>query len=283
MHIIEEIKKIRAIVKQAKISQKRIGFVPTMGALHEGHLSLFRRCRKENHLAIISIFVNPLQFGPREDFKKYPRDLQKDISLAKKENIDIILHPSVKEIYPTRFLTTVHVDKLTNKLCGASRPGHFDGATTVVTKLLNIVMPDTIYLGQKDAQQCVVLQKNITDLNIPVTVKILPTVRERDGLAMSSRNQYLSFAERKQAPHLYQSLTMAKNKILTGERRPQAIVQSVQKYIQRYTQGKIDYVECVNANDLESLGTLKGKVLVALAVWFGKTRLIDNVIVKLPN
>jgi pantoate--beta-alanine ligase len=253
-----------------------------MGALHEGHLTLLRRCRKENELAVMSIFVNPLQFGPTEDYQQYPRDKKSDVLLAKKENIDIIFYPSEKEMYPDENLTHINVQRLTEGLCGSSRPGHFQGVATVVAKLLNIVRPNIMYLGQKDAQQCAVIKQMVRDLNFPVKIKIIPTVREKDGLALSSRNRYLTALQRTQAPVLYQSLRLANQQILQGTRQSSAIVTMIKTMIRRQTAGEIDYIACVNAETLQPLERLEGKVLVALAVKFGHTRLIDNIIVQIP-
>ncbi len=280
MKVITSISKIRSIITNAKLQKRSIGFVPTMGALHEGHLSLFRRCREENDCVVVSIFVNPLQFAPMEDFASYPREQKRDIFLTKKENIDIVFHPSVKEIYPKSFLTNVRVEKITETLCGKFRPGHFQGVATVVAKLLNIVTPDILYLGQKDAQQCVVIQQMVHDLDFPVKVKVLPTIRERDGLAMSSRNKYLTERQRRQAPIIYKSLCLAEEKILAGERRPSYITAMMQKTIEDNSSAKIDYIDCVDAKTLEPLKTLKGKVLIALAAWFGGARLIDNIMLQ---
>jgi len=283
MQIIQKINQLRRSIAQLKSGGKTIGFVPTMGAFHPGHLSLFRRSKESNDVTLVSIFVNPLQFGPKEDFHKYPRDFKKDISLAKKENVDIIFHPSVFEMYPSRFLTLVHVRDLTSRMCGESRPGHFDGVATVVTKLLNIVEPDVMYLGQKDAQQCVVLKQVVNDLDIPVKIAVVPTLRESDGLAMSSRNVYLTPKQRKEAVFLNRALEAAKIRILKGERRTSRIIQDIKKMILNNTSGKIDYIECVNAQDLDPVKQFKGNILIAIAVRIGKTRLIDNIVIKLPN
>ena len=280
MQVIRSIAKIRSILTKARLKKKSIGFVPTMGALHEGHLSLFRRCRKENDCAVVSIFVNPLQFAPTEDFASYPREQKRDIFLTKKENIDIVFYPSVKEIYPKSFLTNIRVEKITETLCGKFRPGHFHGVATVVAKLLNIVTPDVLYLGQKDAQQCVVIQQMVRDLNFAVTVKVLPTIREKDGLAMSSRNKYLTSQQRRQAPILYKSLCLAKQEILSGQRSASRLKDFMRQTIKTNSSAKIDYVECVNAQTLEPLKILKNDVLIALAAWFGQARLIDNITLK---
>jgi len=251
-----------------------------MGALHEGHLSLIRKSRRENAITIVSIFVNRKQFGPREDFSSYPRPEKKDILLAKKEKVDIIFYPSEKEMYPTSFLTSIGVDQITDILCGSSRPGHFRGVTTVIGKLINIVTPNALYLGQKDAQQAVVLARMVTDLNFSVSIKVCPIVRETDGLAMSSRNSYLTSQQRKEASVLYESLKQAKKNILTGEHNATRIIKLIRKQVKKHSSGTIDYIACADANSLIPLKHIKGKVMIALAVKFGRTRLIDNIIFR---
>jgi len=283
MKIVTSIKTLRPILTRAKLQKKTIGFVPTMGALHEGHAELLKRCKKENNLSVLSIFVNPTQFGPHEDFRKYPREKTKDVLLAKKLNIDIIFYPSEEEIYPSGYLTYVKVERLTQNLCGRFRPGHFQGVATVVAKLMNIVSPDTMYLGQKDAQQCVIIKQMARDLNFPTAIKVVPTVRETKGdskgLALSSRNKYLSQQERKEAAALYRALCLAKEKIRQGVRKASSIIKLIKSCISEGTSGQIQYIECVDADSLQPLKTLRGKVLIALAVWFRKARLIDNIIV----
>ena len=282
MKIIRSIKAMQDFSKKAHKSGKIIGFVPTMGALHEGHLSLLRKSKKENDITVLSIFVNPTQFGPKEDFKKYPRPFKKDKRFAKKENIDIMFFPSAVEMYKNDFTTYVEPGKLAKGLCGPFRPGHFRGVTTVVTKLLNAVLPDVMYLGQKDAQQAVILQRMAEDLNFPVSVKILPTVREKDGLAMSSRNIYLNPQDRKNATVIFKSLKEAQ-KLIRKERSASQIKNFIRNRIQSVRPQKIDYVECVDVKTLDRLGRIKGKILLAVAVWFGKTRLIDNIVVAPPT
>ena len=280
MRIVTTVESLRRLVTKLKNQGKAIGFVPTMGFLHEGHASLLRRSKKDNDITILSIFVNPRQFGPKEDLKNYPRDIKKDEKLAKRENVDIIFYPSVDEIYPTDYLTNVEVSVLSDRLCGTTRPGHFRGVATVVLKLVNMVQPDVMYLGQKDAQQVIIIRKMIEDLNVPLKVKVVPTVREADGLAMSSRNSYLTAEERRQAVILNQSLRDARRKILAGERNASKIITMVRRKIEAQTNGIIDDVQCVNAKDLESVRKITGEVLIALAVKFGRARLIDNVIVN---
>lgn len=280
MKIITTIAQMQKASAKARRQGKKIGFVPTMGYLHEGHASLLRQCRKENNVVVLSIFVNPTQFGPNEDFRRYPRDKKHDVLLAKKENVDIIFYPSEKEMYPTGYLTNISVCKISNVLCGRSRPGHFDGVATVVTKLVNAVNPDVMYLGQKDAQQITVLRQLAKDLNWPLNIKVVPTVREKDGLAMSSRNKYLSTNERVQALSLYQSLQHARRLIKKGERNPKVITAYIRKIIEKNPLARIDYISCVDGNSLESVKRLKGNVLIAIAVFIGKTRLIDNICLK---
>jgi len=277
MRIITDIAKLRKALTAARRKGKRIGFVPTMGCLHEGHLSLMDACRRENGLTVVSIFVNPAQFSPTEDFAAYPRQKKRDVLLAKKRNVDIIFYPSIKTIYPKRYLTYIDVKKITQTLCGHSRPKHFRGVTTVVAKLLNIVLPDVLYLGQKDAQQCVVIRQMTTDLNFPVQVKVLPTVREKDGLAMSSRNAYLTPKQRREATVLYRSLRQARQQVARGERRAATVTKNIRRLIRQDSKGRIEYVACVAADTLEPVKTLKGHILIALAVRFGKARLIDNI------
>lgn len=281
MQVIRSVKSLQRLIQKAKARSQRIGFVPTMGALHDGHASLMRRCRRDNPLAVVSIFVNPKQFGPREDFRKYPRMEEADRILAKKAGVDILFCPSENEMYPDDHLTYIDVEKITKTLCGRSRPGHFRGVATVVGKLLNMVMPDVLYLGQKDAQQALIIKRMIRDLNFPVQVKVCPIVRDADGLALSSRNRYLTEKQRREAVILYQSLREAKKRIFEGERRAGKIAGMIRSRVTRNTSGRIDYVECVDAETLESLTRAGGKVMIALAVHFGKTRLIDNMIVNL--
>jgi pantoate--beta-alanine ligase len=254
-----------------------------MGFLHEGHASLMRRSVKENDVTVLSIFVNPKQFGPGEDLKNYPRDIKKDEKLAKKENIDIIFYPSVDEIYPTGYLTNVEVSGLSDKLCGASRPGHFRGVATVVLKLLNMVAPDVMYLGQKDAQQALIIRRMVEDLNVPVKVSVMPTVRETDGLAMSSRNSYLSPEERREAVVLHEALSRASHDIKAGERSASKLLQTIRRMITQQTAGTVDYVECVDTKSVLPVSKIAGEVLIALAVKFGRARLIDNLIINVND
>ncbi|MDD5596152.1 MAG: pantoate--beta-alanine ligase [Candidatus Omnitrophica bacterium] len=276
MKIVRGIKLMQEISHRQKSKGRSIGFIPTMGALHEGHLSLIRKARRENDFLVVSIFVNPTQFGRNEDFGKYPRVLKKDALLCKKAGVDAIFYPFAKEMYPSEYKTYVEVEDLSQVLCGKFRPGHFRGMATVVNKLLNIVSPNRAYFGQKDAQQAVIIRKMVSDLNLPVKVEVLPTVRQADGLALSSRNTYLKPQERKDALVLSQSLKLAKNLIRQGKVDSQAIIKAMAKLIRVKKNAKIDYIAIVDAQNLKPLKKVSGKCLIALAVRIGKTRLIDN-------
>ncbi len=280
MQVIERISDLRSVLGDVRKKGWRVGFVPTMGFLHEGHLSLVRAARQENGYVVVSIFVNPIQFGAGEDYQDYPRDLEGDCKLASAEGCDLIFSPPVIEMYPPGYATFVEVEKLTETLCGAHRPGHFRGVTTVVAKLFNLVAPDQVYFGQKDAQQALVLKKMVTDLNMDLQFHILPTVREDDGLAMSSRNKYLSPRQRREAAVLYRSLQEAERSIKSGVRSGQAVKEAMVSLITGAEGAEIDYVEIVQADNLLPLERLQGECLVALAVRFGKTRLIDNILLE---
>jgi len=277
MKIIKTIKQMQAFSLKAKQSKKTIGFIPTMGYLHKGHLSLIKKSKKENDITVLSIFVNPTQFGPHEDFKKYPRDKKQDQLLAKKEEIHIIFYPSIKEMYPTDYLTSISVGDIENVLCGKTRPGHFKGVATIVAKLINTVTPSALYLGEKDAQQVVVIKTMAKDLNWRLNIKSLPIIREKDGLAMSSRNKYLSSDERKQAVCLYQSLKNTRKLIRAGERRSTKIYKQIKKIVLKNSRARIDYIACVDTKTLKEEKMISKKILIALAIFIGKTRLIDNI------
>ncbi len=281
MRIIRSPKIMTEVLKKLKLKDRTIGFVPTMGALHEGHLSLIRKARKENDIVAVSIFVNPTQFGPKEDFKRYPRPIRKDIVLCCKEKVDFIFYPKVKDLYPQGFKTFVTVEQLSNVLCGKSRPGHFRGVATVVTKLFNIVNPDIAYFGQKDTQQAIIIKRLVCDLNIPVKIKVMPIIREKDGLALSSRNIYLNQQERKDALVLFRSLNLAKDLLKEGERDAGRVINSMRKLIKQRKSAKIDYISIVDPKDLKPVKRILNGCLIALAVWMGKTRLIDNTIVTI--
>ena len=278
--IISGIAAMRSFIKEKKSRGKTIGFVPTMGYLHQGHLSLIRQAKKDNDICAVSIFVNPIQFGPKEDYRKYPRDLERDSILAQSAGCDVIFCPKAKDMYPEDYYTYINVEKLTKTLCGASRPGHFRGVATVVAKLFNIVQPDIAYFGQKDYQQALIIKKMAGDLNMPLKIKAMPIIRESDGLAMSSRNTYLNTKERNEAAVLYQSLLKAKDMIRQGERDAGRIISVVKEMIQKKKSARIDYVAIADAETLGPLKYVKGKSVIALAVWIGRTRLIDNIIVK---
>lgn len=280
MIIIQTIKDIKNIISDQKKQGKTIGFVPTMGFLHEGHLSLVRNAKKENDFVIVSIFVNPTQFGVGEDFEAYPRDLENDSRLSESAGADVIFCPSISEMYPGNYQTFVEVTEITNNLCGKSRPTHFRGVTTVVNKLFNIVEPNSAYFGQKDAQQVAVIQKMVKDLNMNIEVIPCPIIREEDGLAMSSRNTYLNPEQRNAALILSKSLFKAKDMISEGCVDAVQIKETLTKMINSEPLAAIDYVDVVDALSLNDIAILKGKVLLALAVKIGKTRLIDNIVVE---
>jgi pantoate--beta-alanine ligase len=280
MKLIRDPREIQAEIKRLKLKKKTVGFVPTMGALHEGHLSLIRRCRRDNDIVVVSIFVNPAQFGPREDFRRYPRPIGKDIRICKKTGVDFIFYPAASSMYPAGFKTYVYVEQMSNLLCGKSRLGHFRGVATVVAKLFNIVNPDNAYFGQKDSQQAAIIKRMVGDLNFPVKITVMPTVRERNGLAMSSRNTYLSNAERNDALVLSEALKLAKKMIVSGVRDTAKIVSAMRRLISSKKSAKIDYLAIVNPLNLRAVKHISGACLLAVAVWIGKTRLIDNAILN---
>ncbi len=256
-----------------------LGFVPTMGYLHEGHLSLVRRARAENGAVAVSIFVNPAQFGPADDLAQYPRDPERDLALLEKEGVDLVLMPSPEEIYPEGCSSWVEVEKVTERLEGAARPGHFRGVATVVAKLFNIVQPTRAYFGQKDAQQSVVIEKMVADLNMNLEVVVVPTLREPDGLAMSSRNIYLSSEERQAALVLWKSLDLARHLRAGGERKAEKVRQQMVNLIQKEPLADIEYISIADPQTLEELTEMDGPALISLVVRIGKTRLIDNITV----
>ncbi|HBT39355.1 MAG: pantoate--beta-alanine ligase [Pseudothermotoga sp.] len=278
MKLIESVSTMKQVAESEREAEKLIGFVPTMGYLHEGHLSLVRRCRKENDVVVVSIFVNPAQFGPNEDYGSYPRDLKRDLSMLEMESVDYVFAPSVEEMYPANYSTYVVEEILSKHLCGRSRPTHFRGVCTIVTKLFNIVKPHRAYFGQKDAQQFRIIRRMVRDLNMDVELIECPIVREPDGLAMSSRNVYLVGEERKQALALYQSLKIAEQLYRSGERDAARIKEKMLQHFAKFDLVKVDYVEIVDEETLQPVERLEGKVLVAVAAWVGKARLIDNTI-----
>ena len=280
MQVIEKISDMQSYVRKCKLDGKTIGFVPTMGYLHEGHLSLVRIARKRCDILVVSIFVNPTQFGPEEDFDKYPRDFGRDKKLCEQENVDIIFAPSVEEMYPKDSVTYVDMaGEMTKVLCGKYRPGHFRGVMTVVSKLFNIVQPDIAVFGRKDGQQLAVIRRMVSDLNFPIEIIGGETVRESDGLAMSSRNKYLTEEQRKSAPALYKSLLLAKTMIENGETDSSKIVERMRDYISNSGDFKIQYIEIVDADTLTPVDKIRNKVMIALAAFLGETRLIDNIVV----
>ncbi|MBP1764396.1 MAG: Pantothenate synthetase [Firmicutes bacterium] len=281
--IIKTVTDMRVFVQEARQAGKTIGLVPTMGALHEGHLTLMQEAKSACNIVVASIFVNPTQFGPNEDFAAYPRKFENDCLLAEGVGVDAIFHPQPAEMYPPGFATYVNVTGITDKLCGLSRPGHFQGVATVVTKLFNIVTPDIAFFGQKDAQQCLVIQRMVADLNMNLKINMVPTVRDANGLALSSRNAYLAPEEARAALVLSQSMQIAAQAVKKGERDIAVLRELVCNTIQAEPRAEIDYVEIYQYPDLQTTGTLTDKALLALAVRFGKTRLIDNIILSASN
>lgn len=281
MKIITTINELQQNIRKDKLKGETIGFVPTMGFLHEGHQSLMKKARIEHDKVIVSIFVNPLQFGPNEDFESYPRDRERDAAAAAEAGADYMFCPTVEEMYGTETVVRATAEKRTDVLCGKRRPGHFDGVVTVLTKLFNITTPDTVYFGKKDAQQVAIVDALVRDFNFPITISAVDTVREEDGLAKSSRNVYLLKKERQEAKELYQGLMLAREAIERGERRTDRIIQIVKEHIETTTSGEIDYIEIYQYPELTSLETLSGTFIVALAVKFQKARLIDNIILSI--
>jgi pantoate--beta-alanine ligase len=283
MKIVAALKEVREAIAQLKSEGKSIGFVPTMGFLHEGHLSLVRESVQKTGSTVVSIFINPTQFGPGEDFKEYPRDLEHDSSLLENEGVGMVFVPDQKEMYPKGFRSYVEVHDLQDKLCGRSRPGHFRGVCTVVLKLFQIVVPDIAFFGQKDAQQALIIKRMVQDLNLNVAIEVLPIIREEDGLALSSRNSYLDIEERKAAGCLFKSLQRAEMMIGEGEKNPRRIIQAMEQIIHSEPLARKDYIEIVDLDNLDPLDKIEGDVLVALAVFIGKVRLIDNMIMSLKE
>ncbi len=275
----ETVAEIQAYVAACRKKGVKVGFVPTMGAFHEGHLTLMRQARKDNGAVVVSIFVNPLQFSAGEDFDRYPRRLEQDLRMAESEGVDVLFHPSVAEMYPKGFDTHVDQTDLPSKLCGQFRPGHFRGVMTIVCKLFNMVKPDTAYFGQKDYQQFLIIRRLATDLNLNVDVRLMPTLREDDGVAMSSRNVYLGPKQRKDASCLIRALRRAEELVGNGENSATRVAAEMRKVIQKVKGTRVEYIAIVNSDTLEPVKEIKGRTLVALAVRIGKARLIDNLIV----
>ena len=280
MVVAQRIGEVRQEVRAARARGARVGLVPTMGALHEGHASLLRAARADGGLVVASIFVNPTQFGPTEDLSQYPRPLERDLEICRREGVGLVFAPSAAEMYPAGFATTVRVARMTEKMCGAFRPGHFDGVCTVVAKLLAIVRPDTAYFGEKDAQQLAVVRRMVADLDLGAEIRGCPTVREPDGLAMSSRNAYLSPAERRQALALSRSLAEAREAVLAGERDAGRLAAQVRQRLEAAEGVNLQYVAVVDPDTLEELARVGDKALVAVAAKVGATRLIDNVVLR---
>jgi len=278
MELIHSVEKMQTRAHELKRAGKSIALVPTMGAFHEGHLSLMREGRKSADVLLVSLFVNPAQFGQDEDFERYPRTLEHDRQLAKEIGVDIIFAPHDEDMYPSGYKTYVTVESMSRNLCGISRPTHFRGVTTIVLKLLNIAQPDVAFFGWKDAQQFLILKKMVEDLNLPVKMAGLPIVREPDGLAMSSRNRYLNPEERKDALSLYKALQVVESLIEKGEDNCETLKNKMKKIITGEPTARIDYIEIVSMTTLEPITRIeKGNTLIALAVYTGATRLIDNI------
>ena len=279
MRTLRTVAELRAALAPARRDGRTIGLVPTMGAFHAGHVSLMERARSETDIVVVSLFVNPTQFGPSEDLSAYPRDEARDAELAAAAGVDVLFAPPVEEVYPDGFQTTVRVGALAEPLEGAQRPGHFDGVATVVTKLLNMVGPDVAFFGQKDAQQALIVHRVVRDLDIPVRIEVCPTVREPDGLALSSRNAYLGPAERERAIALRRALDAAERAVAAGERDPSAVARAAHAALAPY-EVEPEYLALVSSDTLQPVETIDGEILVALAARVGPARLIDNTLIK---
>ncbi|MHC4213485.1 MAG: pantoate--beta-alanine ligase [Planctomycetota bacterium] len=283
MEVAKTIESVRSLVKSARGAGKTIGLVPTMGALHVGHLSLIERAVKETDFVVVSIFVNPTQFGPEEDLEKYPQTFEADCKMCEKAGVDLIFAPSPEQMYGQQCFTWVNVEKLTGTLCGQFRPGHFLGVTTVCAKLFNIVLPDIAFFGQKDAQQTVVIQRMVADLNMPLEIVVCPTVREANGLALSSRNKYLSDQQRQHAAYIYQSLQKSSQLIENRARDAADIIAQMRVIIEQAEEIEVEYISIVDSQTLQNLEFVGGRVLVAVAARLGSARLIDNIVVDVPG
>ncbi|MCE5058848.1 pantoate--beta-alanine ligase [Mammaliicoccus sciuri] len=277
--VVERIKDMNSIVSQFKSQGKTIGLVPTMGALHDGHLKMMKQSIEENDITAVSIFVNPLQFGPNEDFDDYPRPFESDLEKLKQIGVDYVFHPTVEEMYPGELEMTITVGRLAQVLEGKKRPGHFDGVVTVVNKLFNIIQPTRAYFGRKDAQQLAIIEKMIEDFNHSVLIVPIDIVREADGLAKSSRNIYLTEEERKEAVHLSKSLALAKEKYDEGERNSDVLIQAITQYLESNVSGDIVEVAIYSYPELKEQHTIEGQIFISLAVKFSQARLIDNIII----
>ncbi|MCE5005385.1 pantoate--beta-alanine ligase [Staphylococcus chromogenes] len=277
--VITTIQEMQKLTTRLRLEGKSIGFVPTMGALHEGHLTMMRQSIEYNDITVISVFVNPLQFGPNEDFDAYPRQIDQDVAAAQKIGVDYVFYPSVEEMYPHSLEITLNVGRLASVLEGAKRPGHFEGVVTVVNKLFNIVQPHVAYFGKKDAQQLAIIEQMVKEMNHPIVIQGVDIVRERDGLARSSRNVYLTEDERQQAPHLYKSLQLANTLYKDGERQSDNIIEKVTEYLKTHTDGAIEEVAVYSYPELVQQTRISGQIFISLAVKFSKARLIDNIII----
>jgi pantoate--beta-alanine ligase len=280
MKIANTVQEMRSLGRDARQHGKRLGLVPTMGALHEGHLSLVRAAKALCDAVAVSVFVNPTQFGPNEDFSKYPRTFERDCQMLGKEGVEFVFAPSVEEMYPDGAVTYVTVEELSNRLCGKSRPGHFRGVTTIVSKLFHIIEPGVACFGQKDAAQLAIIRRMVRDLKMPVQIVGCPIVREPDGLAMSSRNAYLNPPERKSALVLSRALQQVESQFYSGERNPNHLVEAGKRVFAGEPAARLDYLEIVDPDTLESLNTVSRPALVAVAAFVGSTRLIDNVVLR---
>lgn len=276
LRTVESPREMRKLAETLRAEGKTLGFVPTMGALHEGHLSLVRASRGECQVTVASIFVNPTQFGPQEDFERYPRTFERDRELLEREGCNLLFAPTRAALYPEGFATTVRVERMTDRLCGASRPDFLPGVTLVVAKLFNLARPHVAFFGQKDYQQCLVVRRMAEDLDFGVEVRICPIVREADGLAMSSRNRYLSVAERTQATVLVRALVEANRAYISGERSVGRVIDSMRQVLCTVPEARVDYVEVMDAETLERLERIEGRAVALLALYLGETRLIDN-------
>ncbi|UGB06474.1 pantoate--beta-alanine ligase [Staphylococcus sp. HL28] len=277
--VITTVSEMQSIAKEYKRHGQTIGFVPTMGALHEGHLKMMELSSEFNDITVASIFVNPLQFGPNEDFDAYPRQINKDVEMMEEIDVDYVFYPSVEEMYPDELGVTLKVGKLAHVLEGAQRPGHFEGVVTVVNKLFNIISPDYAYFGKKDAQQLAIVEKMVKDFNHPIEIIGVDIVREKDGLAKSSRNVYLTEEERQEAVHLSKSLKLARDLYNNGERNNSVIIDEITQYLLDYTSGQVDEVAIYSYPELEEQSKIQGQIFISLAVKFSKARLIDNIII----
>jgi len=283
MELARTIESVRKSISAARAQDKSIGFVPTMGALHAGHVALIEAAVRRCDFVVVSIFVNPTQFGPGEDLERYPRDLEGDMKICEAAGVDLVFAPGASEMYHKANITWVSVEKLTENLCGRSRPGHFRGVATVCAKLFNIVSPDVAFFGQKDAQQAIVIKRMVSDLNMPLQIVVCPTVREQDGLAVSSRNQYLSAAQRKDAVLLSAALRECEKLVAGGQRNCEVLIETMRKFISQSSKAQIEYVSIVDTETLADIDVIKGNALVALSAKIGSTRLIDNIFVGLDK